>query len=291
MCNMKKRSIAVLLIIVMLLTLCCCGKKDDEDTSDVFSPDEVTTQKNESSEDSDPNTVKVTVPEGYTLLKISWLLEEKGVCTSAAFVKAVEDYDISSREILSSLAKAENICFKLEGYLFPATYKFKKGTEPKAVIDEMLDAFEKNFTTDMEKRAAEMGYSVHDILTVASIIEKEAFTQEQRGLVASTIYNRLNKNIRLEYDVTINYCEKVIKIQYPDKFDFYKFHYNGYRCDGLIAGPICNPGLESINAALYPDETNYLYFVIDTEEPHHHAFTDSYEQHQQNWEKLKNGEL
>ena len=289
---MTKRILSVLLIIFMLLTLCCCGKAEDEDTSGVFSPDEPVVQTTEAeTEAENPDSVKITVPEGYTLLKISWLLEEKGICSSADFVKAVENYDLSSREILSSLAKAQNICFKLEGYLFPATYTFKKNTDPVKVIDAMLDAFERNFDSKMLQRATELGYSVHEILTVASIIEKEAFTEEQRGLVASTIYNRLNKNIRLQYDVTINYCEKVIKVQYPDKFDFFKYHYNGYRCDGLIAGPICNPGLESINAALYPAQTDYLYFVIDTEEPHHHAFTASYEEHQANWEKLKKGEL
>ena len=289
---MAKKILSLFLIITMLLTLACCGKKDEEESSNTYNPDEQTTLSDvtEASSD-DPDSVKITVPEGYTALKIGWRLEELGICSTDDFIKAIENYDLSSREILSSLAKAENICFKLEGYLFPATYTFKKNTDAKVVIDKMLDTFEQKFTSDMIKRATEMGYSVHDILTVASIIEKEAFTEEQRGLVSSTIYNRLNKNMRLQYDVTINYCEKVIKLQYPDKFDFYKFHYNGYRCDGLIAGPICNPGIESINAALYPEQTDYLYFVIDTEEPHHHAFTASYEEHQQNWEKLKNGEL
>ena len=143
----------------------------------------------------------------------------------------------------------------------------------------------------LSKASAELGYSVHEILTIASIIEKEAKTAEQRTLVSSTIHNRLKKGMRLEYDVTVKYCTGVIEVQYPDKIDYYKYLYNGNRVDGMIAGPICNPSLESINAALYPDNTDYLFFVIDTEPPYNSAFTASYDEHLKNVQKWKNGEL
>ena len=290
---MAKKIISLFLIAVMLFTLSCCGKNEDEDNSGVYNPDTVTTQGNteNDSTQSTSDAVKITVPEGYTALKIAWLLEENGICGTDEFIDALQNYDTSSREILASLGGAENVCFKLEGYLFPATYTFKKGTEPVKVIDKMLDAFENNFGADMTARAAELGLSVHEVLTIASIIEKEAFTPEQRGLVSSTIHNRLKQKMRLEYDVTVKYCTGVIQVYYPDKIDFYKFYYNGNRKDGIIAGPICNPGMNSIKAALYPDDTDYLFFVIDTEEPHHHAFASTYSEHLKNVEKWKAGEL
>lgn len=287
---MLRKTLSLLLCAVLLLSLCCCSKQD-EDGGNTYDPDTVTTTAAASGEAEQSNTVKVTVPEGYTVLRLAWLLEEKEICTTDAFLEAVENYDLTSRTILKSLSEKENICFKLEGYLFPATYNFEKNSDPVKVIDKMLDALEDRIDADMRIRADEMGYDVHQILTIASIIEKEAKTQEQRGLVSSTIHNRLKKGMRLEYDVTVKYCTQVIEVQYPEKIDFYKYYYNGNRVDGIIAGPICNPGLDSINAALYPEETDYLFFVIDTSEPYHDAFAATYDEHLKNVEKWKNGEL
>lgn len=289
---MAKKLLSLLLCTVLLLGLCCCGKTENgENGSNTYNPD--TSETDSTSDVQTDNTVKLTVPEGYTVLRLAWLLEEKEICTTDAFLEAVNNYDISSRTILHSLSEKnqEQICFKLEGYLFPATYTFEKNSDPVKVIDKMLDALESRIDADMRIRADEMGYDIHEILTIASIIEKEAKTQEQRSLVSSTIHNRLKKGMRLEYDVTVKYCTQVIEVQYPDKIDFYKYYYNGNRVDGIIAGPICNPGLESINAALYPEDTDYLFFVIDTSEPYHDAFAETYEEHLKNVEKWKNGEL
>lgn len=287
---MIKRIIALILVAVSLLSLACC-KKDDGVY--VTEPESQSTETNTESTQSgtSADTVKITFPEGYTLLKMAWLLEENGVCGTNDFLAAVDSYDLSSKSILSSIKDKEKICFLLEGYLFPATYTFQKNSEPKAVIDKMVSALEARFDQSMKDRAAELGYSVHEILTIASIIEKEAKTAEQRTLVSSTIHNRLKKGMRLEYDVTVKYCTGVIEVQYPDKIDYYKYLYNGNRVDGMIAGPICNPSLESINAALYPDNTDYLFFVIDTEPPYNSAFTASYDEHLKNVQKWKNGEL
>lgn len=282
-----KKFISVLMCLTILFTLASCSGKTDD--PDVYDPDSPKTTQNSGNEDS--NFVKVAIPEGYTLLKIAWRLEENGVCSADSFIEAAQNYDTTKYEILSSLNGRENICFLLEGYLFPATYDFEKNSDPTAVIDKMVSASQSRFSDAMLARAKELGYSVHEILTVASIVEKETYTDEQRTLVASTIYNRLDRNMRIEYDVTTKYCTGVIEAQYPDKIDHFKYFYNGYRCNGLIAGPICNPGLACINAALWPDETDYVYFVIDTEEPHHSAFASDYNEHLKNVEKWKNGEL
>ncbi len=282
-----KKILSILLCFIMLTTLAACSGQKDIDVYDPDSP----TKAGQSTNTQSSNTVKITVPEGFTLLKIAWRLEEKGVCSADTFIDAAQNYDISKYEILSSLEGKENICFLLEGYLFPATYSFEKNTDPTEVLDAMISATQSKFSDAMLEQADKMGYSVHEILTVASIIEKETYTDEQRTLVASTIYNRLDRNMRIEYDVTKKYCTGVIQTQYPDQIDHFKYYYNGYRCDGLIAGPICNPGLACINAALWPDETDYIYFIIDTEEPHNSAFASDYNEHLKNIKKWKNGEL
>ncbi|EKC55182.1 Aminodeoxychorismate lyase [human gut metagenome] len=92
--------------------------------------------------------------------------------------------------------------------------------------------------------------------------------------------------MKLQCDVTVKYCTGVIELQYPDKIDEYKYYYNTYRCQGLPAGPICNPGIESINAALQPDNTDYLYFVINTEPPYDSAFSASYDEHIENCTRM-----
>ena len=290
---MFKKVLSVFLIFIFVFLLTSCGSDSDSSSeSNIFSPDgSAQTQAVEESSESDGKYAKVTVPEGYTLLKTAWLLEENGVCSTDDFLNAVSNYDTSKYSILSSIHDRDKICFLLEGYLFPATYTFEKNSDPTEVIDKMVATEEKKFTDEMKQRATELGYSVHDILTIASIIEKEAFTDEQRTLVSSTIHNRLKKGMRLEYDVTVKYCTGVIELQYPDKIDYYKYYYNGNRCDGLIAGPICNPGTASINAALYPADTDYLYFVIDTNPPYNSAFTNSCDEHLKNVQKWKNGEL
>lgn len=290
---MFKKVLSVFLIFIFVFLLTSCGSDSDSSSeSNIFSPDgSAQTQAVEESSENDGKYAKVTVPEGYTLLKTAWLLEENGVCSTDDFLNAVSNYDTSKYSILSSIHDRDKICFLLEGYLFPATYTFEKNSDPTEVIDKMVATEEKKFTDEMKQRATELGYSVHDILTIASIIEKEAFTDEQRTLVSSTIHNRLKKGMRLEYDVTVKYCTGVIELQYPDKIDYYKYYYNGNRCDGLIAGPICNPGAASINAALYPADTDYLYFVIDTNPPYNSAFTNSYDEHRKNVQKWKNGEL
>ncbi len=290
---MFKKVLSVFLIFIFVFLLASCGSNSDSSSeSNIFSPDgSAQTQAVEESSESDGKYAKVTVPEGYTLLKTAWLLEENGVCSTDDFLNAVSNYDTSKYSILSSIHDRDKICFLLEGYLFPATYTFEKNSDPTEVIDKMVATEEKKFTDEMKQRATELGYSVHDILTIASIIEKEAFTDEQRTLVSSTIHNRLKKGMRLEYDVTVKYCTGVIELQYPDKIDYYKYYYNGNRCDGLIAGPICNPGTASINAALYPADTDYLFFVIDTNPPYNSAFTNSYDEHLKNVQKWKNGEL
>lgn len=299
---MKIKITSLILVLVLSFSFASCGKTDEDKTdatittqADVsaYDPDSTTTVENTddiathgNSDVTESNAVSVTIPEGYTLLKLSWLLEEKGICSSNDFIAESQKYDLNSNPVLLDLSKAQNVCFRLEGYLFPATYTFKKGSAPKVVIDKLVSTFASKFNSTLRQRAAAIGKTVHEVLTVASIIEKEAFTEEQRGLISSTLYNRLSKKMKLQCDVTTKYCTGVIQEKYPEKIEEYKHYYNTYRCEGLPAGPICNPGMASINAALNPPNTDYLYFVINTKPPYEHAFAATYEEHQANCKRM-----
>lgn len=281
---MKTKITAFVLSAVMVFALSACGKADKDNTTadtNTYEPDAVTTSvtTEAQTDETDPNKVSVTIPEGYTLLRLSWLLEEKGVCSSEAFVNAAQSYDLNSNTLLADVNSTKNICFKLEGYLFPATYTFAKDATPEKVIDTMVSTMSSKITGDMRDKAKALGYNIHEILTIASIIEKEAYTAEQRTAISAVLHNRLKKNMKLQCDVTVKYCTGVIEVQYPKKIDTFKYYYNTYRCDALPAGPICNPGMASINAALNPDNANYLYFVINTEPPYEAAFSATYDEH------------
>ncbi len=310
---MIKRITAAVTALVLLFLLASCGGQGEENTngSQTLGTSSVSTDnKNDStvgdtnsshepsSSEHDKNevkptqtssstiaaqTVKVTIPEGYTLVRTALMLEKKGVCSYDAFIKAAQNYALSSNSVLADVANAKNVFLKLEGYFFPATYDFKLNSDPNAVIAKMVATMSAKITSAVRARASELGYSVHEILTIASIIEKEAVTADQRTLISSVLHNRLKQKKQLQCDVTINYCNGVIKAYFPDKLETYKYYYNTYRCAALPAGPICNPGMAAINAALYPENTNYLYFVIKGSES---AFAATYKEHQENCKKL-----
>ena len=274
-----KKIISVVLVLSLLFVMGAC-KKDE-----ITEPD----TQIEKSEDvsTEVDAVKVTIPEGYTLVRISWLLEEKGLCSSEDFIEAAQTYkdwlNTEDYPFLKDMEKTDNVCFYLEGYLFPLTHFIPKGSSAQDILRILLDGTKGQFTDEMMAKVAGSKYNLHEILTLASIIEKEAIKDDQRLNVSSVLYNRLNAGMRIQCDVTKNYCSGVIKLIYPEKADYYKNYYDAYVCPSLMAGPICNPGMASINAALSPSETNYYYFVIGTVEPYESHFSETYEEHQSWW--------
>lgn len=305
-----KKILSVFLCIAVLLGLASCGKGKNktENTTDtnMNSTENSAVSQNNPSENTSNSTVgnnsgvsatqnqvekvKVTIPEGYTLLRISWLLEEKGLCKSDDFVNAAQTakewLDLTEYPFLKDAFNAKNVCFYLEGYIFPLTYEIPKGTDVKSIIKMFLNGAKARFNTDFMARVQNSGYTVHEILTIASIVEKEACTDEQRPMVASVLYNRLKVKMPFQCDVCINYCEGVIKIAYPDKFPTIKEYYNSKNA-GMLAGPICNPGMKSINAALSPAKTDYLYFIIGTVPPYEAHYSKTYEEHDAFWQANK----
>ncbi len=275
---MLKKVISLFLVFSFVFALSSCGVKDFEETT-TEAPVETTTEI---------PTVKVTIPEGYTLVRISWLLEEKGLCDSGEFIEACQTYkdwlDLTQYPFLNDLQNAENVCFYLEGYFFPLTYDIPETATAKDIIKIFLNGTKQKFDSTFMLMVEQTGFSLHEILTLASIVEKEAKLDEQRELIASVICNRINADMKIQCDPTVKYCDGVIKLIYPEKYDYYKNYYSTYLNTGLMSGPICNPGIKSIEAAISPADTNYLYFLIGTVSPYEAKFSETFKEHSDFWQ-------
>jgi len=220
----------------------------------------------------------VTLPEGLTMEQMFTKLEENGVCDKDDLYEAAANANYS----YAFLEGAETgNAQRLEGYLFPETYYFYLDMQASSVINKFLSTMHYKVTEEMLQQAADMGYSFRDILTVASIVEKEAANDEERPIIASIIYNRLNQNMMLQMDSTVHYGlslvgrgEEKLSMDLVQNFDS---PYNCYRVAGLPAGPICNPGMASIQAALNPAATNYVFMALDRETDTHRFFIYSEE--------------
>ena len=208
---------------------------------------------------------EVTIPEGYTLTQIFNLLEEEEVCSKDKLAEAAANYDFDYDFLDSStLGQAK----RLEGYMFPDTYKFYVNDEPERVINKMLSNFNNKFTDEYKQMASDMGYSVRDIIIIASMIEKEAGADSDRDLISSVIYNRLNDSSDFPYlqiDATIYYAIEDTGEAFSTEV---VSPYNTYNTAGLPAGPISNPGDASIRAALQPQDTSYYYYALNKSGTH-----------------------
>ncbi len=200
---------------------------------------------------------RVTFPEGYTLSQIFALLEENNICKVEDLEEAAANYDFDY-DFLDDLELGD--ASRLEGYLFPDTYDFYQGESATVAINRFLRNTSNKLTEEMEEQAASMGYTMHEIIIIASLIEKEAGSDEERATIASVIYNRLNAGWTLGLDSTINYILGSSTLELTSDDLQIDSPYNTYLYSGLPAGPICNPGLASIEAALNPESTNYWYW-------------------------------
>lgn len=217
---------------------------------------------------------KVTIPEGYTVKQIAGLLSEKGLVDKERFFKAVNSEDFS----LPFLDEDPLCSKKLEGFLFPSTYMVRAGMTETEIVQMMVDRFTEVFSPELKERACKMGLSEKEVITLASLVEKEAKLDQERPLIAGVFLNRLRKGMRLESCATVLYAlgEAKEELTYEDlEIDS---PYNTYRHQGLPPGPIANPGVASIKAVLYPATTDYLYFVAKGDGSHY--FSRSLEEHQ-----------
>lgn len=211
-------------------------------------------------------TVTVMIPEGAELREIIATLDEKNVCSAEELWDAVENHPFDY-DFLQNLPEREN---RLEGYLFPDTYEFFEQSDAVTVLTKFLENFEVKFSQELRDRAQEIGMSIDEVVTLASIIEREAASDEDRATVSSVFHNRLNSTQYplLQSCATVQYVlqERKPVLTYDDiKIDS---PYNTYLYEGLPIGPIASPGLASIRAALYPETTDYYFFVVTADGTH-----------------------
>lgn len=244
------------------------------------------------------NTVTVMIPEGYNAQQIGQLLEENLVCRADDFEKyyrsKLEKYDFEEQ-----ITVTENRFYALEGYLFPDTYEFyviddlpdkpsmDTSQYAKQAAEKMYSNFQNKITKKMYARAKELGMTFDEVVTLASIIQKEGTNEENMANISSVFHNRLENMYEyphLQSDTTDNYIEDVVRPNIPSSslalYENVITAYDTYTCEGLPAGPICSPGLEAINAALYPAETDYYYFLSSSDGVFYYAST--VEKHEQN---------
>ncbi|MGE5543331.1 MAG: endolytic transglycosylase MltG [Bacillota bacterium] len=217
-------------------------------------------------------SMKITIPEGYTLKQMGELFAAKGICTAEEWDKAV----VRSRDFafLRDIPMREN---RLEGFLYPDTYRIRRDTSIDQIIDMMLKRFSEVWEKEFAALARQKGVSVYQVVTVASMIEKEALFDSERPRIAGVIYNRLQDGMPLQVDATVLYSLGHHKDQVTLRDLEVDSPYNTYRNTGLPPGPIASPGLTSISAALQPEEHDYYYYVATSDG--HHVFSRTYAEH------------
>ncbi len=212
--------------------------------------------------------VVLTFPEGYNMYQIANVLDRAGLVSREDFLKAAED-----PKLMASLNIPSD---RAEGYLFPDTYLFSHDDTPENFIRSMVGRFWKVWEdNDFGKRAEELKLTIHEVVTLASIVEKEAVANEERPVIASVFWNRIKRGMRLQSDPTVKYIAYVNKPR-KRRWKYLKkiaSPYNTYKYKGLPKGPIANPGRDAIRAVLYPANTNYLYFVSQKNGRHYFSVT------------------
>lgn len=223
----------------------------------------------------------VTIPEGYTLYKISNTLEKANLLKKDELLNTkLSDFDTKGL-----LSENPGVTFELEGYLYPDTYYIPYNYDKTKIVSLMYDNFSKVFSAEYRERAKQLGLSINQVITIASLIEKEAANDAERSRIAGVIYNRIKKGMLLQVDASVIYANTNGENNIPNltKDDLKKdSKYNSYVYKGLPPGPIASPGKPSIEAALYPEENDYLYYVAG---PNGSVFSKTYEEHKQNVKK------
>jgi UPF0755 protein len=223
-------------------------------------------------------THTITIPEGYGREQIAQLLHDKELVDRRLFLSLTEEPSVLKNYGVTGPT--------LEGYLFPDTYQFGRGISPSLIIDAMVKRFWQ-MVGPLTDRAKETGMTMQEIVTLASIVEKETGQPSERPLIASVFLNRLKGGMRLESDPTVIYGLENFDGNLRKKDLVQRSPYNTYVIHGLTPGPICNPGLESIKAVIFPAKTDYLYFVSKNDGSHH--FSRTLSEHNQAVERYQKG--
>ena len=214
------------------------------------------------------NTVRFTIPEGLRVDEVADKLAAEGLINRDLFLKEIESGEFNYKFLKDAPAGK----LRLEGYLYPNTYDVFTTASEHDIIDRLLRQLDTVFTDEMYARAEELGMDLNEVMTIASLIERETMVDSERAKVASVIYNRLDIGMKLQIDATVQYAlgESKQFLTYADLE--VKSPYNTYQIEGLPPGPICSPGEASIKAALYPEDTDYIYYVLSAAKDGSHKF-------------------
>jgi UPF0755 protein len=222
---------------------------------------------------------KITIPEGYNLKEIAAVFAGAGLVSESRLMHAAQD---------PQLCHAWNLeADTAEGYLFPDTYYFPKGVSPEKILTTMIQRFREVFTPEMAQDAQKTGLSMHQAVTLASIIEKETGSDSERPIVSSVFHNRLKRRMRLESDPTVIYGIENFDGNITRRHLTTPTPYNTYTRQGLPPGPIASPGAKSLLAAVYPAQSDYLYFVSRQDKTH--QFSRTWDEHLQAVRKYQLG--
>jgi len=211
----------------------------------------------------------VTIPEGTSMREIAALLERRGLADGKRFLELAEDHGLVKRLGLPGRT--------LEGFLFPDTYRFTRGMTEEEIIRKMVARFREVYFPELDEAAKRAGMTMKEVVTLASIIEKETQAPEERLLISAVFHNRLRKGIRLQSDPTVIYAIKDFDGNLRKRDLMLRSPYNTYRHYGLPPGPISNPGVEAMRAAIFPAKGDYLYFVSKNNGTHY--FSKSLREH------------
>jgi len=229
------------------------------------------------------NSHPITFPEGSTLFDVARIIQEAGFGPSSVVLATCRD-----AEFIKTLGISAET---LEGYLFPDTYRFSRDTSPAAILKKMVCRFKDIASRKLTTRAMKTGLSAQELIVLASLVQKEAARSFEMPLIAGVFFNRLKRGMKLECDPTVIYG---LKLENPDfnrrlrkRHLLKRTPYNTYQMRGLPPGPICNPGLEAIQAVLNPARVDYLYFVSKNNGTH--KFSKSLREHNRAVNKYQRG--
>ena len=216
--------------------------------------------------------IQFTIPEGFGVKEIAERLYNLDLADRDEFINAATDFSP-----YDYMRKHKNVFYASEGFLFPDTYTVESDVEVDEILQLMAGNFDDKLTLGMRRQAEQMGLSIYDLITLASLVEREVRFPEDRPIVAQVLLKRLKLNMPLQTDATIQYLRDTPKEDLSIEDTQIDSPYNTYQHTGLPPGPISNPGMASIQAVLHPAETDYLYFVADRSGHNHYA--DTYEEH------------
>ncbi len=229
--------------------------------------------------------IKITIPEGLTAKQAAARLAHITKGSEEVYLEYFSSPAEFSYAFLQEMPAG--LEYPLEGYLFPDTYYADAEAGEKEIVETLLKGFDRFYTQEVKERIAELGYSLHDVVTMASIVEREAILEEERPVIAGVFYNRLDIKMLLQSCATVQYALGEVKPKLLLEDLKIESPYNTYLNLGLPPGPIASPGKASLNAALYPDDTDYFYFVARDDGTGGHYFARNLAGHEQNKLKAK----